>query len=92
MQHYKRKTTPDEIVLLIAHLDSISKGTDVIAPGADDNASGCVGLLTAAKIRKSYEFKRTVRFVFTTGEEQSLCGARSSRQTETTDKDQELEE
>ncbi len=68
------QTNPKEIVILIAHLDTISKVKDGKEPGADDNASGCVGLLTAAKIMKSYNFKRTVRFVFTTGEEQSLFG------------------
>jgi hypothetical protein len=79
--------TPEEIVILIAHLDSISKKTDVAAPGADDNASGCVGLLTAAKImstmtkesppKRVYKFKRTVRFVFTTGEEQTIIGGKA---------------
>jgi acetylornithine deacetylase/succinyl-diaminopimelate desuccinylase-like protein len=33
-----------------------------------------VGLLAAADIMRYYSFKRTVRFVFTTGEEQSLYG------------------
>jgi hypothetical protein len=68
------QTAPGEIVLLIAHLDTISNTPDGIEPGADDNASGCVALLTAADIMRAYRFKRTVRFVFTTGEEQSLFG------------------
>ncbi len=70
----KGKTTPEEIVVLIAHLDTISKNENGIEPGADDNGSGCVGLLAAADIMRYYSFKRTVRFVFTTGEEQSLYG------------------
>ena len=70
----KGQTSPEEIVVLIAHLDTISTAKDGIEPGADDNASGCVGLLTAADIMRSYKFKRTIRFVFTTGEEQSLYG------------------
>lgn len=70
----KGKTTPNEIVVLIAHLDTISKNENGIEPGADDNASGCVGLLAAADIMRYYSFNRTVRFVFTTGEEQSLYG------------------
>ncbi|MDQ5986293.1 MAG: hypothetical protein CSYNP_02014 [Syntrophus sp. SKADARSKE-3] len=70
----KGTTIPNEVVLLIAHLDTISKVKDGIEPGADDNASGCVALLTAADIMRTYKFKRTVRFVFTTGEEQSLYG------------------
>lgn len=68
------QSTPEEIVILIAHLDSISNAQDGVEPGADDNASGCVALLAAAEIMKAYKFKRTVRFVFTTGEEQSLFG------------------
>ncbi len=70
----KGTTNPDEIVILIAHLDTVSKGDDGIEPGADDNASGCVGLLAAADIMRFYKFKRTIRFVFTTGEEQGLYG------------------
>lgn len=77
----KGQTIPEEIVILIAHLDSISRETDATAPGADDNASGCVGLLTAAKIMKAYTFKRTVRFVFTTGEEQALFGGEAYAET-----------
>ena len=66
--------TPDEIIILIAHLDSIAKPEDGAAPGADDDASGCAALLEAASIMKAYTFGRTVRFVFTTGEEQSIFG------------------
>jgi hypothetical protein len=75
------QASPKEIVILIAHLDSISGKTDVTAPGADDNASGCVGLLTAAKIMKGYKFNRTVRFVFTTGEEQAIIGGKAYAKT-----------
>jgi hypothetical protein len=73
----KGQSTPEEVVLLIAHLDSISKADDGIEPGADDNASGCVALLTAAEIMRAYKFKRTVRFVFTTGEEQAMLGGKA---------------
>ena len=66
-------TRPDEIVLVTAHLDDMpSSGR---APGADDNASGSVGVLTAADILSRYGFERTVRFVFFTGEEQGLYGS-----------------
>ena len=66
-------TRPDEIVLITAHLDDMpSSGR---APGADDNASGSVGVLTAADILSPYRFERTVRFVFFTGEEQGLYGS-----------------
>jgi hypothetical protein len=70
----KRGTThPAEIVLVTAHLDCVpSSGR---APGADDNASGSVGVMLAAKIMKDYSFGRTVRFIFFTGEEQGLLGS-----------------
>ena len=68
------QTNPEEIILLIAHLDSITNDENGLSPGADDNGSGCVALLTAAGIMKGHEFQKTIRFVFTTGEEQSLFG------------------
>jgi len=65
---------PEEIIILIAHLDSITNDKNGLSPGADDNGSGCVALLMAAEIMKDYQFRKTIRFVFTTGEEQSLFG------------------
>jgi Zn-dependent M28 family amino/carboxypeptidase len=65
--------TPDEIVLVTAHLDSLPSSG--LAPGADDNASGSVGVMMAAQILSQYAFQRTVRFVFLTGEEQGLLGS-----------------
>ena len=76
----KGKEKPGEIVIMIAHLDSINKldesyegGKD--APGADDDASGCAALLTAAEIMSNYAFQSTIRFIFTTGEEQGTLGS-----------------
>ncbi len=67
------QVTPNEIVVISAHLDDMpSSGA---APGADDNASGAVGVLMAAEILSGYPFERTLRFVFFTGEEQGLCGS-----------------
>ena len=71
------RTTPDRIIILIAHLDSISNDGTGLAPGADDNASSCASLLAIADVMKNYRFHSTVRFVFTTGEEQSIHGARA---------------
>ena len=67
-------THPDEIVLLTAHLDDMPGST--LAPGADDNASGSVGVLFAAEILRAYRFERTLKFVFFTGEEQGLLGSK----------------
>ena len=64
---------PDEIILITAHLDDLpSSGT---TPGADDNASGSVGVWLTAETLRSNLFQRTVRFVFFTGEEQGTCGS-----------------
>jgi Zn-dependent M28 family amino/carboxypeptidase len=46
-----------------------------LAPGADDNASGSVGVMMAAQALSEYDFQRTVRFVLLTGEEQGLLGS-----------------
>lgn len=66
-------TAADEIVLLVAHLDSMpSTG---LAPGADDNASGSAGVLMAASVLSQYRFERTIRYLLVTGEEQGLLGS-----------------
>ena len=74
----KGQTRPDEIIIMVAHLDSINGHTNDLnapAPGADDNASGCAALLEAAAIIRRHRFERTIRFVFTTGEEYGLLGS-----------------
>lgn len=75
------KVASDEIIVLIAHLDSVNDNEEnatAPAPGADDNASGCVGLLAAAEVMSTHEFRRTIRFVLTTGEEQGTLGSQDS--------------
>ncbi len=67
--------TPEEIVLVTAHLDSTSEAHGANAPGADDNASGAAGVMMAAQIMADYRFERTLRFALFTGEEQGLCGS-----------------
>ncbi|NIM17120.1 MAG: M28 family peptidase [Candidatus Aminicenantes bacterium] len=64
---------PDEILLITAHLDDLPSGG--IAPGADDNASGSVGVMVSAEMLSQQSFNRTVRFVVFTGEEQWLLGS-----------------
>lgn len=70
-------TRPDEIVVLSAHLDSLSTHLQDPAPGADDNASGVAALLEAARIFSQFRFERTVRLILFTGEEQHEVGSRS---------------
>ena len=67
-------TKPKEIILVTAHFDSMpSSATN--SPGADDNASGSVGVMLAAEIFSKYRFERTIRFALFTGEEQGLLGS-----------------
>jgi len=67
---------PRKVVLLTAHLDSLSNSNPwVFAPGADDNASGSAAVMQAAKILSQYDFGCTLRYVLFTGEEQGMIGA-----------------
>jgi len=67
---------PDEIYLLTAHLDSTSnEPSNDPAPGADDNGSGSVAVLMAARFLAPYCFSNTLRFALFTGEEQGLRGS-----------------
>ena len=68
-----RGAVSSEIVVVCAHIDDMPSGA--LAPGADDNASGCVAVMTAAEILKNYSFERTIRFVLFSGEEQGLLGS-----------------
>ena len=68
-------TQPDRVFMLIAHLDSTSPSPSTLAPGADDNASGSVALLTIANILRQYQFGCTLRYALFTGEEQGYYGS-----------------
>jgi len=64
-----------QVYIVCAHYDSISQDPYVSAPGADDNASGCAGVLEAARVLSQHSFSRTLRFVHFSGEEQFLLGS-----------------
>jgi len=65
---------PDELVIVGAHLDSWDLGT-----GATDDGAGSMAVLEAARALAKLNLRprRTIRFVFFTGEEQGLAGSRS---------------
>ncbi|MDE2512137.1 MAG: M20/M25/M40 family metallo-hydrolase [Elusimicrobia bacterium] len=71
--------TPDQIVVLGGHLDSINGwgGDTARAPGADDNASGIAVLTEAARILADggYRPKRTIQFMGYAAEEVGLRGS-----------------
>jgi hypothetical protein len=67
-------TSPGETVLVGAHFDSWDPGQ-----GAQDDGAGVAAILEAATILKSLGIRprRTIRFVFFSGEEQALLGSRA---------------
>jgi hypothetical protein len=68
----KGSEAPDQVILLLAHLDSVGKDF----AGADDNASGTAVLMEIARVLKKYGNKKTIRFFATNGEELGLLGAK----------------
>lgn len=70
----------NEYVVLSAHMDHLGIGApingDNIYNGAMDNASGVALLLDIARSLKGVRLRRSVLFVFVTGEEKGLLGSR----------------
>src|SRR5271166_1846887 len=78
------KETPDEVVMLGAHLDSWDLGT-----GSADNGTGSMAVLEAARalVKSGVQPKRTIRFVLFSGEEEGLCGSLKYVETHKNDLD-----
>ena len=59
------------------HYDSISGDSDpmVLAPGADDNGSGTVAVVEAARVLSQYRFNATLVFIAFSAEELGLVGS-----------------
>jgi hypothetical protein len=68
----------DEVVVIGAHLDHLGDFDGYVFNGADDNGSGSVGVLNAARAfaANPRRPKRTVVFCLWTGEEEGLLGSR----------------
>jgi len=69
---------PEKIVMIGGHYDSIvHDGTDpmVYAPGVDDDGTGIMTVLEAARIMANVEFEKTVIFACWAAEEQGLYGS-----------------
>lgn len=73
-------TLPDEWIVVGAHYDSRNSARcDGVAnpqPGANDNASGCAGVIELARAFASVPTERSVLFMCFSGEEQGLVGSR----------------
>ncbi len=65
-------TDPDynEEIIFNAHYDTVKETV-----GANDDGSGTVGVLAAAYVLSQYDFKRTLKFVTFSGEEEGLLGS-----------------
>jgi photosystem II stability/assembly factor-like uncharacterized protein len=68
-------TRPDEIYIVCGHYDSISNMPETLAPGADDNATGTICALEAARVLRENDYECTIRFVCFAREEQGLIGS-----------------
>ncbi len=76
----------DEIVVLGGHLDSISSsgsGNAMVAPGADDDASGIATLTEVLRVAMAdgYRPRRTVKLMAYAAEEVGLRGSRAIAQS-----------
>jgi Peptidase family M28 len=72
--HGRRK--PEDIYMVIAHFDSISKQPEISAPGADDNASGTAAVLEIARILKDVPLESSIQFGIFSNEEQDGLGSK----------------
>ncbi len=68
-------TAPDEWFIVGGHYDSTSQSPSTAAPGAEDNASGCAGVLEMARIFAAHPPGPTLLFLCYAGEEQGLYGS-----------------
>jgi hypothetical protein len=68
----------DEYFVVGAHFDGLGKWEDYVYNGADDNASGSVGVMNIAKAiaASPVKPKRSIVFALWTGEEEGLLGSR----------------
>ena len=67
--------SPEEIYIICGHYDSISNNREYDAPGADDNATGTLAALEAARVLRENQYEATIRFVCFSREEQGLIGS-----------------
>jgi len=69
----KGNVAPEEMVYVVAHMDSVGHSF----AGADDNASGTAALIEMARALSAQKTKRTIRYFVTNAEENGLVGSRA---------------
>jgi Zn-dependent M28 family amino/carboxypeptidase len=72
-------TDPNRVIVITGHIDS--RVTNVMdatsdAPGANDDGSGTVAVIEAARVLSRYRFPATIVYAVLSGEEQGLHGGR----------------
>lgn len=70
----------DQYIVVTAHLDHLGKRDSLIYYGADDDGSGCAGVMNMAAAfaeakRQGVTMKRSILFLLFTGEEKGLLGS-----------------
>ncbi|HWS26577.1 MAG TPA: M28 family peptidase [Xanthomonadales bacterium] len=82
---------PDEWIVVGAHYDSRNSarcdGVTNAQPGANDNASGCAGVIELARAFVNVPTQRSILFMCFSGEEQGLVGSRRYVESLTTSGD-----
>jgi len=63
------QTAPGRKYILCGHYDSVVQDTNLIGPGADDDASGCAAVLEAARVLSRYKTNYTVTYALWDREE-----------------------
>ncbi len=72
----KGTTKPDSVIVYTAHYDHLGgMGSDVYFPGANDNASGVLQVLTLAKYYAAHPQPYSMAFILFAGEEAGLLGS-----------------
>ncbi len=66
---------PGRIYIICGHLDSTSNRFETEAPGAEDNGSGSVGVVEAARLLAPLQTQSTIYFICLTAEEVGDWGA-----------------
>ena len=77
----KGKVDPSQVVILCAHYDSTSDNPSVLAPGADDDASGTSAIMEALRVLSKFSFDFSIKFVCFSAEEWGLYGSQHFAQT-----------
>ncbi|MEO7935007.1 MAG: M28 family peptidase [Dokdonella sp.] len=70
---------PDQWIIVGGHYDSRNSSNISTAPtpGAEDNASGCAGVIELARVLVNFEPERSILFMCYAGEEQNLYGSKA---------------